>query len=214
MQLAIRWAAALCVTAAAIISLAADPSTKPAQPATNPTTQPAIDNWFPGMLHPPHVTLKLPADFTLVSASPGDEWNMYDGVIWAPTRSAAIYAHLKEKKFEKLQDPLIFVHLSSDVAQMEGTDNFTVEKDLDAMVKATGVRKSATDKHRWGKYPVLEWTGERPNGHPIYAAWVGINSPDGWTIFIDYRVPAGEGHPTEAERAVWTNLMKDTTGTK
>ena len=81
------------------------------------------------------------------------------------------------------------------------------------MVKAVGAKNVSTKKLHWGTYPVLEFTGDRPNGSPFFTAWVGINSPDGWALFIDYRVPKGEGHPTKDEQAIWQHLMEDTKAT-
>jgi hypothetical protein len=54
------------------------------------------------------------------------------------------------------------------------------------------------------------FTRERPDGSPVFVAWIGINSPDGWTILVDYRVPRGEGNPTKEEKKIWEKFLSGT----
>jgi hypothetical protein len=171
--------------------------------------------WFAGMLHPPRVSLALPASFIVTSASPRGkssqpDFNMYEGNIWAPERTARQFEHSAEHKFSNAKDPMFFVHLSSDVAQIPGKDSFTNEKELETTFTGLGMQKVKSKKLKWGDYPVLSLTGERPNGSPVYVAWIGINSPDGWTILVDYRVPKGKNHPTRDERKIWDTFLSET----
>lgn len=170
--------------------------------------------WFSGMLTPVRVIPALPTNFIVVSASPdareSKEFNMYDGNIWAPERTARQFEFATEKKFSNAKDPLFFVQLSESVGQEPGGDSFTHEKDLEATFGKLGVKGVKVAKRKWGDYPVLSVTGERPDGSPVFAAWVGINSPDGWTIKIEFRVPKGKGHPTREEKQIWERFLTET----
>lgn len=179
----------------------------------------AVTNqWFGGMLNPPGVVPVLPTNFVVVSASPESRstkrFNMNDGNIWAPVRTARQFEYGAETKFSKAQEPMFLVHLSSQVAQYPGKGKFTIEKDLAKNVGSLGLKNAKTKKSKWGKYPVLSLTGERPNGTPVFIAWIGINSPDGWTILVDYRVPIGPGHPTVEEQQIWDDFLNLTGGGK
>jgi hypothetical protein len=174
----------------------------------------ATNDWFAGMLHPPKVTPALPANFIVVSASPATKttkaFDMSDGVFWAPERTARHFEFGADKKLSNAEDPLFFVHLSDSVGQMPGTDKFTIEKDLVANLTSSGTKKVKSSKSKWGDYPVLSVAGERPDGSPVFVAWVGINSPDGWAMLIDYRVPPQKGHPTVEEKKIWEKFLNET----
>ena len=172
------------------------------------------NSWFPGMLHPPAVTVALPTNFVIVSASPATketkQFDMYDGVIWSTPRTAHQFEFGADHKFSNAQEPIFWVHLSDNVGQKPGTDAFTNEKDLVVTLSGLGLKKVKSAKTKWGAYPVLSMTGERPDGSPAFAAWIGINSPDGWTILVDYRVPKGAGHPTKEETRIWETFLNNT----
>lgn len=174
----------------------------------------ATNGWFAGMFDPPKVTPALPTNFVVVSASPATkeskEFNMYDGVVWSVERTARQFEFGADRKFSNAKDPMFYVVLSAEVGQIPGSNTFTNEKDLVANFTALGLKKVKSDKTKWGAYPVLSLTGERPDGSPVFVAWVGINSPDAWTILIDYRVPRGEGHPTKEEKKIWEKFLSDT----
>ena len=171
--------------------------------------------WFEGMFHPPKVVVALPKNFIVTSASKdakkSKEFNMYDGNIWAPQKTARQFEFLAETSFLKAKEPMFWVHLSEEVAQNPGTDDFTNEPNIVAnWTSAFGFKKVKSAKTKWATYPVLSLTGERPDGSPFFVAWIGINSPDGWAIIVDYRVPKGEGHPTKEEREIWETFLKET----
>ena len=169
---------------------------------------------FEGMLHPPNVTVALPTNFVVVSASPAakatKQFDMYEGNIWAPEKTARQFEFGAEHKFTNATEPMFFVHLSDSVAQNPGKDTFTIEKDLVKNFASAGVRNVQSKKTKWGDYPVLSLTGERPNGSAVFIAWIGINSPDGWTIFVDYRVPTGKSHPSAEEKKIWEAFLRNT----
>jgi hypothetical protein len=193
-------------------------SAQPPQPSASPDLHgatggydPATSHpWFRGMLNPPRVNLALPADFTCVSYSPKGDWNMHDGVIWSDPATARAFERRRQKDLSRIDKPLIYARLSAEVAHKPGTDTFTNEQ-IDQQMRAIGFRDVNKQKLRWGPYPVLAVTGTRPDGTPFYAAWVGTNTPEGWTIMLDYRVPRGAGHPTAAESDIWNRLMRETT---
>ena len=171
-------------------------------------------SWFEGMLHPPAITPAVPTNFIVVSVSPETkttkEFSMYDGVIWAPERTARQFEFGADRKFSNAKDSLFYIKLSDEVGQNPNTDTFTNEKNIVANFSVAGLKKVKSSKTKWGVYPVLSLTGERPDGSPVFVAWVGINSPDGWTILIDYRVPQGKGHPTDGERKIWEKFLSET----
>lgn len=172
------------------------------------------NNWFAGMLTPVRVVPALPTNFIVVSASPdaktSKEFDMYEGNVWAPERTARQFEFSAEKKFSNTKDPMFYVQLSSDVGQEPGSDRFTNEKNIEANYTKAGLRKVQSAKTKWGSYPVLSLTGERPDGSPVFVTWLGINSRDGWTVFIDYRVPKGKEHPTKEERQIWETFLNET----
>ena len=174
----------------------------------------ATNGWFAGMLHPPRVTPALPTNFIVVSASLGTketkEFDMTDGVIWSLERTARQFEFGADRKFSNAKDPVFYVVLSDQVGQQPGGDTFTNEKNIVANYSTAGLKKVKSAKTKWGAYPVLSLTGERPDGSPVFVAWIGINSPDGWTVLVDYRVPRGEGHPTKEERKIWESFLSDT----
>jgi hypothetical protein len=51
-----------------------------------------------------------------------------------------------------------------------------VEKGIVRKFSAAGLKKVKSAKTKWGDYPVLSLTGERPDGSPVFVAWIGINS--------------------------------------
>ncbi len=170
--------------------------------------------WFAGMLTQLRVIPALPTNFIVVSASPdgktSKKFNMYDGNFWAPERTARQFEFSAERKFSNTQDPIFYVQLSSDVGQHPGRDTFTNEKNIEANFSKMGLKKVKSSKSKWGDYPVLSLTGERPDNSPVFVAWVGINSPDGWTILVDYRVPKGKEHPTKEEQQIWKRFLTET----
>jgi len=174
----------------------------------------ATNSWFSGMLDPPKVSPALPTNFVAASASPGTkgtkDFDMYDGVIWSQERTVRQFEFGADGKFSNAKDPLFYVVLSDQVGQQPGGDTFTNEKNIVANYSAAGLKKVKSAKTKWGDYPVLSLTGERPDDSPVFVAWVGINSPDAWTILIDYRVPRGEGHPTKEERKIWERFLSET----
>ena len=178
----------------------------------------STNKWFAGMITQLRVIPALPANFIAVSASPhakkSKEFDMYDGNVWAPERSARRFEFGAEKNFLKTQDPMFYVRLSGDVGQNPGKDTFTNEKNIEANFTKMGLKKVKSAKTKWGDYPVLSVTGERSDGTPVFVAWMGFNSPDGWTVIIDYRVPKGEGHPTKEEREIWVRFLNETTRAK
>jgi hypothetical protein len=135
---------------------------------------------------------------------------MDDGVIWAPEKTARQFEFGADRKFSNATEPLFYARLSAEVGQQPGTDIFSNERDIVKNYSAAGLKKVKSSKIKWGNYPVLTLTGERPDGSPVFVAWIGINSPDGWTILVDYRVPKGKGHPTNEETKIWETFLKET----
>ncbi len=172
------------------------------------------NSWFPGALNP-KITPALPTSFIIVSANPRakgtKEMDILDGVIWAPEHTARQFEFGGDGKLNDAKEPLFHVAITPLVMQKPGTDQFTNEKDLEAKLSATGVKKVKTAKTKWGEYPVLNMIFENPrDGATMFVAWVGLNSPDGWTVLVNYRVPQGKGHPTKEELKIWERFLSET----
>lgn len=169
------------------------------------------NSWFPGALNP-RITPALPTNYIIVSANPEakgtKEMDILDGVIWAPERTARQFEFGGDGKLNGAKDPLFHVAITPLVMQKPGTDQFTNEKDLAAKSSATGLKKVKTAKTEWGEYPVLSMTFENPlDGATMFVAWVGLNSPDGWTVLVNHRIPQAKGHPTNEELKIWERFL-------
>lgn len=120
--------------------------------------------------------------------------------VWGTKEDIAIC----EKEAEKIQSELIsFRH--TDVLQT-GPNTFSMEKELEQTFVQMGVKEFKATKLSQGKYPVLAIEGLRPDNTRIHAAWVGLNSPDGLTIFMNLFLPRNfDKSPT-----VWNTLLAKT----
>ena len=171
-------------------------------------------SWFEGMQNPPRVTPALPPYFIVVSIWPETkttkEFNMEEGVIWAPEDTARHFEFGADTAIANAKEPLFYARLSATVTQIPKSDKFSAEDSMAARLTSSGVRNVNTRKTKWGNYPVLVLTGDAPEGLSMFTAFVGINSPDGWVIVINYRVPSGKGHPTESEKAIWDRFINET----
>lgn len=135
---------------------------------------------------------------------------MYSGVIWSEPGTAEPFAHGKTADLSRIAKPLFWVHLSSEVGQNPGTDTFSNEAGLKEAMVDFGFHDVDILKYQWGAYPVLSATGTRPNGSPFFVAWVGINTPEGWALIIDYRVPRSEDYSPKDAAAIWRNFLEHT----
>jgi len=176
------------------------------------------NSWFPGALNL-KITPALPADYTVVSANPAangtKEMNILDGVIWSPERTARQFEFGDNGKLNEAKEPLFHVAITPLVRQKAGTDQFSNEQDLEAKSKASGLKNVKVAKSKWGNYPVLSMTFENPlDGATMFVAWVGANTPEEWTVLINYRVPQGKGHPTKEELKTWERFLSETKAQK
>ncbi len=188
------------------------PATQPvaAKPAvTFPAPKPG--EWFPGLATPPAINPKLPDAFTIVTLDSNGQWNMKQGVLWALPATAKPFEQGQSTAFSETAAPLFLVRISSDIAQLPGTKTFSHEKSVENLFTRTGTKDLKVQKFTWGSHPVLAVTGKRPNGAPIHLAWIGLNSPDGWTLLVDYKTPKGEGHPTSEETKIWEDFLTQST---
>lgn len=69
-----------------------------------------------------------------------------------------------------------------------------------------GVRNPRVMKMQWGSYPVIAVEGVRPDRTPMFAAWVGLNSPQGTTVFMQLFQPKN----SKNSRAFWYNFLRQT----
>lgn len=176
--------------------------------ATNPADKlPAPDlatlQFFPNIIDALPVKLVLPNDFVPKPLAPGMERITIWGVAATLDRLAADPRH----NVGKIDSPVFVVQLSTSVAQT-GASQFNNEDP--AQFAAIGLKDVKMKKLAWGPYPVLVIAGSRPDGSPFSVAWVGMNRPEGWTIFLDYRCPHGAGHPSQGEQKIWDDLLNKT----
>lgn len=125
--------------------------------------------------------------------------------MWCSPATGKKYERAKTATFKDLDAPLFWVRLSSEVGQVSTTDRFTCEADLKKMSKAMSLRDVEITKKKWGPYPLLIWTGKRPDGSSFHSMWIGLNTPDGWTILVDYRMP----QKAEGGGAVYEQVWRD-----
>ena len=57
---------------------------------------------------------------------------------------------------------------------------------------------------------MLTFTGQARSGVAMFTAFLGTNSPEGWVIAINYRVPTAAGHPTSEEAKIWERFVNET----
>ncbi|MBS0637682.1 MAG: hypothetical protein JSS12_09230, partial [Verrucomicrobia bacterium] len=129
----------------------------------------------------PAIEPALPSDYVLADAFTHGYWGTKEDIA------------ICETAIEKIQSELIsFRH--SDAVQT-GPNTFSIEKDLEQSFLQLGVRELKVKKLSWGKYPVLAIEGLRPNNTRMRAAWVGLNSPDGLTMFMLLHQPKNFDKP-------------------
>jgi hypothetical protein len=176
------------------------------------------NSWFPGALSL-KIVPALPTNYTIVSANPAakgtKEMDILDGVIWAPERTARQFEFGGNGKLNEAKEPLFHIAVTPLVRQNAGTEQFTNEKDLEAKSKASGLKNVRVAKTKWGDYPVLSMRFENPlDGASMFVAWVGANTPEEWTVLINFRVPQGKGHPTKEELKIWERFLSETKAQK
>ncbi|CAN5755758.1 hypothetical protein BH09VER1_BH09VER1_12690 [soil metagenome] len=166
------------------------------------------------MSQPLLLTPAVPADFIVVSLWPKTktttEFNMEEGVMWAPERTAHHFEIGADDNIATAKDPLFYVRLSKTVSQVPGTDKFKGEENMAATLTSSGVKNVKIRKTKWGDFPVLALTGQAKSGLAMFTAFLGINSPDGWVIAINYRIPTAKGHPTDEEKKIWERFLNET----
>jgi hypothetical protein len=133
---------------------------------------------------------------------------MEEGVVWAPERTARRFEFRADDDFKHAKDPMFYVKLSELVGQVAGTDKLTCEEKAVASLTSSGVKNVKSTKTKWGNYPVFVLTGDA-KGTAMFTAFVGLNSPDGWALVVNYRVPTGKGHPTDEEKKIWERFINE-----
>ncbi|MDB6054509.1 MAG: hypothetical protein JWN25_2032 [Verrucomicrobiales bacterium] len=173
--------------------------------------------WFQGMLNPPAIIPALPTNFLAAVASPPEmkkDFDINEGIVWVARGSTMDFEYSADRQFAHSRIPLFYILLSKTVLQIVGTDKFNNEVNMEASLTRAGMKQVKTARTKWGSYPVLLLTGERPDGSNINIAWVGLNTPRGETLAIDYQHGHGAGHPTKEERAIWDTFVKQTKSRK
>ncbi len=121
--------------------------------------------------------------------------------IWGTKEDIAIC----ETDVEQIKSELISLSHSYEMVQT-GPDTFSLEAELEQTFAQLQVKEFKLKKLNWGKYPVLAIEGLRPNGTRMHAAWVGLNSEQGLTLFMTHCLPKNGDNSCP----VWKNLLANT----
>jgi hypothetical protein len=160
---------------------------------------------------PGAVTEKLPLKFAVPSEfvvrDADDELKGLEGagILWGSPET--VQRARDTKKLSDLPGPLFLIRISDSVAQ-EGRNKFSVESDLKTALPLEGL---STKKISWAQYPVLHFTGIRKNGTVASGAWLGLNSPDGWTVFFDFRGRSKDKKLLPEDQKLWDAILKTAT---
>jgi hypothetical protein len=145
----------------------------------------------------------LPADFVVRDADDASKGLDGAGLLWASPKT--IEQAKQTKKLSHLPGPLFLVKISDNVAQT--FKKFTVEANLK---EALPLRELTTKKLTWGKHPVLSFKGIREDGTVATGAWLGLNTQEGWTVFIDFRGRTQDNKLLPEDQQIWDDLLSRT----
>lgn len=161
-----------------------------------------IKKLLPDLLTPLAVTPALPADFIALGAN--GQPDLCEWVYWGPKE--ILEAYFKDEK--TLSQPIIRVILSANVIQT-GPNHFTGQgEEFKAKVSSLGA-KNFSEKHlKWGTYPIYATKIDFPEKQ-THSAWIGLNSPEGWTLFAELVYPE-KNQPAEQSLAFWNHFLNNT----
>jgi hypothetical protein len=181
---------------------AADTKTNAVETVARPAT-----NVITGLVQRFPVSIALPKDFVVLPLH-DDVPDLDGGLLWGERSVLEKFKADPKLDARKLAGPVFVVTISSGVMQ-SGRDKFTVEDVLKEQLKAGGVKDVVVKKTKWGEFPVLHFRGVRTDGRVATGAWVGFNSPDGFTMFFDFRSRSADGKIPKEDEKIWdTFLMK------
>jgi hypothetical protein len=165
--------------------------------------QPRILELLPGLLAPLAIEPAIPANFTAMS--PTGALDPAGWIYWGP--EASLKTYFQNPKL--LKEPLLSVSLSGNVKQTS-PDGFGPEaKQALDMMKAIDPKGFTSFKTNWGPYPV-QAVKVQMEGHTLMMAWVGLNSPEGWTLLFNFVYPDQKGRPDKKDMVLWENFLKNT----
>jgi len=188
-----------CASAAEKKSIKTNENDTIARPATNVIT--GLVQRFP-------VSFVLPKDFVVMPLH-DDVPDLDGGLLWG--EKAVLEKFKRDPKLDarKLAGPIFVVTISNGVMQ-SGRDKFTVEDILKEQLEAGGVKDVVVKKTKWGEFPVLHFRGVRSDGRVATGAWVGLNSPDGFTMFFDFRSRSADGKIAKQDERIWETFLTST----
>lgn len=167
------------------------------------TPSPEVMYMFPEFLLIPAVELALPSNFIGVrSNDPSDE-----RVYWGPTNALSTYFL---SRTVRKNNPIISAKISNNTKQSELTEE-NVQAFIQKVIPQMDLKHKAVQFLKWGDHPVVAMENQH-RGETIMYAWVGLNSPNGETLLINYLFPNGRKHPTKEEREIWNKFLNETKG--
>lgn len=182
---------------------AADTKTNAAETVARPAT-----NVITGLAQRFPVSIALPKNFVVMPLH-DDVPDLDGGLLWGERDVLQMFKRDPKLDARKLAGPIFVVTISNGVMQ-SGRVKFTVEDDLKEQLEAGGVTDVVVTKSKWGEFPVLHFRGVRPDGRVALGAWVGLNSPDGFTMFFDFRSRSAGGKVPESDEKIWKTFLTNT----
>lgn len=165
--------------------------------------QPRILNLIPGLLVPLAVEPAIPENF--IAMAPNGIPDPYDWIYWG--QKEALEAYFRDPS--SLKESILSVTLSGNVKQSGPHDFGPHAKQALEMMKAMDPKGFASTETTWGAYPVLA-VKTQIAGHTMMMAWVGLNSPDGWTLLFNLVYPDQKEHPDQQGIALWQHFLMNT----
>ena len=170
--------------------------------AHNKVDEIRILNLLPDFVSPPMVNPALPEDFHLIQQK--DDPYFSKGYFWGSKSTLESYFD----DLSKLNGCIIRAELSPYVIQT-GPDKFSNDGNTQGLT-AAGFTEISVNKGRWGIFPYRELLSKGPKGRRHYQMWVGLNTPEGATLFFQFIYPEYLSEPTQTQKSVWLNFVKKT----
>jgi hypothetical protein len=180
-----------------------DKKTKAVETVARPAT-----NVITGLVQRFPVSVALPKNFVVMPIH-DDVPDLDGGLLWGEQSVLEKFKGDPKLDARKLTGPVFVVTISDGVIQT-GRDTFNVEGSIKQQLNGVGVKDVAIKKTKWGEFPVLHFRGVRSDGRVSHGAWVGFNSPDGFTMFFDFRSPSSDGKMPEEDEKVWETFLTKT----
>jgi len=148
----------------------------------------------------PAVEPAIPLDYVLESI------DRTGYALWGKEKDVKAIARVASPEEELVPGSGVFALRLTTVTQT-GPDTFSSdEKDLRSYLSSIHAADVEISKTKWGEYPVFSYTATICEGFRARAAWVGLNSPNGWVVFVRL-IPSSNQHEDEL---LWHDFVTNT----